>query len=447
MNEISADSIAALLGRAIGTTQVMDVRNSAALSAVDMNAYRSLLRSMRESYAPTTTTYVRLLKPVIQDAEVKGKLEHVIRAHLHEFIHDGRIQSAVFAINGGATNGFGIDDLLQHWIDIAIVRGPEYAAQAFLAGVEAPNVRYHKITLIRGLRTDREITVTDGIRLIPLPDTAAAFPHYLPELDGPMGPRPEDLLNHTILVVDASVSPVFINPAEMVGNGKEISVTNRGFKYEDVSGEPLGFDTRQFCDALSLIAGWAIQSAMWWSHLYDDHICKVRTSYGGFGYAPTVLGHHFPDSGYGDTEYIVHEALSLYRARKGLAAGTAARLTVPIDRWVRSHTDRSIVDKFIDLGIALESLYLNGGNTAELRFRLALHAAWHLGASGPERSQLMREFRAIYDLRSRAVHTGSVDDTQTTRETLAGAQECCRRAIIKFITDGEFPDWDRLVVN
>lgn len=184
MNKISADSFAALLGRAISATRVMDVRNRAAPSAVDMNAYRSLLRWLRESYDPTVTTYVRTLKPVIQYAEVKGQLAGVIRAHLHEFIHDDRIQSAVFAINGGVANGFGIDDLLEHWLDIAIARGPDYAAQAFLAGVEAPNVRYQEITLLQGLRTDREIAVSDGIRLIPLPDTAAALHITCPNWTG-----------------------------------------------------------------------------------------------------------------------------------------------------------------------------------------------------------------------------------------------------------------------
>lgn len=139
--------------------------------------------------------------------------------------------------------------------------------------------------------------------------------------------------------------------------------------------------------------------------------------------------------------------MSLYQARKGLVAKTATRLAVPIDRWIRSHTDTFIVDKFIDLGIVLESLYLNDGNTSELRFRLALHAAWHLGTGGAERSRLLSELRAIYDLRSRAVHTGSIDDTQATRDSLATAQEHCRQAIIHLISGGVFPDWDRLVVN
>ena len=60
---------------------------------------------------------------------------------------------------------------------------------------------------------------------------------------------------------------------------------------------------------------------------------------------------------------------------------------------------------------------------------------------------MLREFRTIYDLRSKAVHTGSIDDTQDKRDSLARTQEHCRQAIIKFIGDGVFPDWDRLVVN
>lgn len=445
IHTITADALATLLEEAIDATEVVDERGNGVRYPVSMNAYRTLLQSVRESYDPSTRDAVQRLKPIIHDADVKGRLEEVIKAYLHEFIHDDRIQSAVLDIYGGIVEGFNTEYLLEHWLSIAIARGPVYAARAFLDGVKAPSVRYQNMTLLRGLRADREITVTDGIRLIRLPDSTAILPHYLP---GPsMGPRPEDLMSSTILVVDASVSPVFVNPLQMMDNDNQTPNRKRVFQHEDASDEPSGFDTAQFCEALSLIAGRAVQGAMWWSHLDDDHICNVRTIYGGMKYSPTVLSHHLPDGGFGDIAVIIQEALSLYQARRVLSNKTAVRLAVPIDRWVRSHTDGSIVDKFIDLGIALESLYLESGNNAELRFRLALHAAWHLGKCGPERSHLMSEFRTIYGLRSKAVHTGTIADSQTTREVLASAQEHCRQAIIKFITDGEFPDWDRLVVN
>lgn len=447
MGIVKIETLVTLLDRAIDVTQVMDVRSSVAPSPVALDTYRLLLRSLRASYDPPAAEYVRFLKPVLQDADVKDQLTAVIRAHLQKCIHNEQIQSAVFAINGGATDGFGIDRLLEHWLDIAIARGSDYAAQAFLEGVKAPNVCYQKMTLLRGLRTDREISVSNAIRLVPLPNTSADFPHYMSELSWSIGPRPEDFLLDTILVVNASVSPVFINPAQMVGDGNEVPDISKVFQYEDATGEHSRFDTKQFCEALSLIAGRPVQSAMWWSHLADDHICKVRSSYGGCAYDTAVSNHHFPDSDAGDATEIVKEAMSLYLARRGLAVETASRLSVPIDRWIRSHTDTFIVDKFIDLGIVLESLYLNDGNTSELRFRLALHAAWHLGTCGSSRSRMLREFRTIYDLRSRAVHTGSIVDTQATRDSLARAQEHCRQAIIKFIRDGVFPDWDRLVVK
>lgn len=332
-------------------------------------------------------------------------------------------------------------------MDITIARGSDYAADAFLAGLTDPDVRYQEITLIKGLRIDREITVGNGIRLVPLPDTSAALPHYLPEMNLPTGPRPEDFLLDTILVVDTSVSPVFINPAETVGDGSRIPPRSQVFRYEDVSGGYSGFDAWQFCEALSLVTEGAVRVAAWWSHLDEDHICKARTSY-GYGYAPDALHNHAPSGVSGSAaEATVQEALSLYRARRRLDAETARRLAVPIDRWVRSHTDRLTVDKLIDLGIALESLYLDEGSTTELRFRLALRAAWHLGTSSSERLSLLHDFKKIYGLRSKAVHAGRVDDGSDTGGMLAIAQEQCRRAIIKIIMDGGFPDWEKLVVN
>ncbi len=135
-------------------------------------------------------------------------------------------------------------------------------------------------------------------------------------------------------------------------------------------------------------------------------------------------------------------ATNLYWARKSLSRETAARLNVTIDRWVRSYEDMVLVDKFIDLGIALDSLYLDGIRD-ELRFRLALHAAWHLGTNVAERERLMSDFRKVYDLKSSAVHSGSVEDTKTARDVLSRAQEFCRWAIINIISHRRFPDWNK----
>lgn len=115
-----------------------------------------------------------------------------------------------------------------------------------------------------------------------------------------------------------------------------------------------------------------------------------------------------------------------------------------------SKTSKNRVDAFINLGTALESLYLDGSDNSELGYKLALRAAWHLGNNAEERYSLKQEFSRMYGLRSRAVHTGDPDKVKTTPEFTATAQKRCLESIIRIIRDGRFPDredWERLVVG
>ena len=80
----------------------------------------------------------------------------------------------------------------------------------------------------------------------------------------------------------------------------------------------------------------------------------------------------------------VNEAVSLYEARQCLSPRSTQKLEVPINRWIKSKTDQLLSDRFIDLRIALESLYLKdflNEHSQEMRFRLL--PIWSL-ASGLE---------------------------------------------------------------
>ena len=110
--------------------------------------------------------------------------------------------------------------------------------------------------------------------------------------------------------------------------------------------------------------------------------------------------------------------------------------------------DTNPVDVFVNLGTALESLYLNDtGYTGELRFRMALRAAWYLGNDTVDRSSRFADFKTIYDRRSKAVHTGNLTQNERAPEFMANAQELCRESIVKIIEDGELPNWDQLVLG
>ena len=69
---------------------------------------------------------------------------------------------------------------------------------------------------------------------------------------------------------------------------------------------------------------------------------------------------------------------------------------------------------------------------------------------------LIDEFKAIYNLRSKAVHNGKVPDKikirkgegpTATPEFITRAQDLCRDSILKILEDGEFPDWNDLILG
>ena len=132
----------------------------------------------------------------------------------------------------------------------------------------------------------------------------------------------------------------------------------------------------------------------------------------------------------------MEEAVSIYEALNHLDEGTNQKLGVPVKRWIKSKTDQSMTDSFIDLGIALESLYLDH-RTEELGFRLRLRAA-----------SLMKDVRKIYELRSQAVHQGVIKHSKENLSWMAKAQELCGKSIIKTIhhvrESGQLPNWERL---
>ena len=120
---------------------------------------------------------------------------------------------------------------------------------------------------------------------------------------------------------------------------------------------------------------------------------------------------------------------------------------MPIQRWRRSIAASNGVDLAIDLRIALESLFLDEGNNAELSFRLALRAAWYLGAEGDERTKIFEAVRDAYNIGSKAVHAGEGYDDMIP-ENLAAAQDICRVSILRRISEGgRPPDWKKVVLG
>ena len=398
--------------------------------------YLSLLASHRQSFDPEKRMLAARFKPEIRDSSVRERLLDVIRTTLGKYIHNDMLQSAAI-VTGGRLAGFEVRDLMNHLIIIAFSRGPQHAAQTFYECAEDSDVNMQFITLLDGIRVEQEIDISEGIRLVPVPDNANYFPPYI-ITHSPGGYM--DYYDRTLIILEERVSPIFAHPSEMSrGNARGPFIrSNLNTIYRD-------FSVSDFCEALSLSANHVVNYTAWWTHLDSDEAYAVRAE-GRFPTYTSLLHNKMKPMKVDDND--IQKAMSLYSIRKSLGSEVTQKLRVPIDRWRKSKMDASPIDAFINLGTALESLYLNdAGNTGELRFRLALRAAWHLGSDRADRSSLFDDFKKIYDRRSKAVHTGKLAENEQTPELVARAQELCLKSIVKIIEDGEFPDWNHMVMG
>ena len=157
------------------------------------------------------------------------------------------------------------------------------------------------------------------------------------------------------------------------------------------------------------------------------------------GAGPTEITLHddaIPDSV--DPREVDSTIEALQRANK--------KLKIAVDRWRRSMAkDAELEDRYIDLRIALEVIYLKdfaNETSQEMRFRLALFGAWHLGADFEERRSIRKALRDAYDTASKAVHEGELP--KAARPT---AQNLCRRGILKLLREGPPDDWGDLVLG
>ena len=208
------------------------------------------------------------------------------------------------------------------------------------------------------------------------------------------------------------------------------------------------FSSELFCQALSLSSNSPVQASVYTEFLALDRLYNLS-----FGIGSGCVLSFRPDGSQakiGDTE--IEESKRLYRILVD-HRDVQEKLRVPINRWILSKADRDEVDRIIDLGIALEALYVpdGGGDTT---YKFAIRAARYLGKDKRDREDLLVKFKQIYNCRSKAVHAGLVDTTIKFggekidwRTFIAHAQDLCLQSIKKILDEGKLTDWDSLILS
>ena len=336
----------------------------------------------------------------------------------------------------------------------AAVSGPETVASQLLRWQEGIDpVRYRTASLLNGVAFTKPLSPLAGVDIEPLPLSADELPVHLPKFSGMSA---ADYRGRTVLYIQHEASPALFRPGARSTDGV-VAV-------QDVA----GFDFDTVCKALSLESDTNVEPGFYWHHYPGvPGLCQVNSG-GSWSSAsrryekwPTTIRGGLRDL-FEAAEGILHEdgksvpipseeqLRETLMAIKPLGSGHSTRTA--ISRWMKSKDRRqSLEDCFIDLRIALETIYLkdflNEHTNQEMRFRVALFGAWHLGKDFKDRQRIRKELRDSYDRASAAVHTGSIAAGSANKELLAVGQELCRRGIQKLLREGSPEDWGDLVLG
>ena len=433
---------------------------------ISVEKYRECAKAFRESYRPDLS-FILDYSPNIQDDAVKSKLFNFMKEELVDYIREDEsaeppwtysICPANLAIHGTNILPCPLNWLLEKLLEINIASGTDKAISAFDKCTRETSGTFKKIVLLEGpiydsflqseIEDKREIRVSDGIRLVLFPINASEFPPYLFDwsFNHVVKNAGSSLFRQrTVLIIDQTVSPLFCKfPTE---NENQFEIKTKSTEFPN-------FDVEKFCQAFSLVSNYPVEPVHQWSYINQDELFNLQS-------LPIIVHNLFTPKVISRVTIIdethIEKIKDQYRRLVNLSSDVAEKLQVPINRWIKSKAERNPVDKMIDLGIALESLYVPAkvpGKSRKIVHNLKKNASGYLGKNKENREKLKEKFKVIYDCRCDAVHEGRLGDSVTIdgesitmSRFIEKAQDLCRESIIKILEDGEFPDWNNLILG
>ena len=351
-----------------------------------------------------------------------------------------------------------VEDFAKGLIKGAAVIGAERVAHLLSGWLQGGPVEYRTSGLLNGLPVREPLVPVSGICIESLPLSSDELPANLPKH---RGMSVEDYLGRTVVSIDSSAAPALFHPqakpseqniqANTVGD-VDIDTVLQAFSLESDSYLDVAFRWNDYQElgALSLAGG---------SNSWSTGNASIRR-----GSPPVSFS---TDSSTGittlqfmhDQQFLDLSKAQLVRTLKALKTLKDSHKTrIAVSRWAKSKdSGEPLVDRFIDLRIALECLYvqdfLDAKQTQEIRFKLSLFGAWHLGTDFEERKCIRKKLREVYDAASKAVHGGEFavqSDARAyfeNRQLLLTAQDLCRRGILKLLREGPPRDWGDLILG
>ena len=395
--------------------------------------------------------------------EMLSQLEGHLRLLLDEYV-DPDTNRIGYALPPVVTGGFGwttglangmtsvssaspLDVFILGLVRASMVLGIEDVLSLVSGWLEGERVKYRTSALLNGLYISAPVTPIDGVHIKPLPLSSDELPASLPTL-GRLSAT--DYLGRTVVSIDCTATPALFRPPP-IRKSPDIKV-----------GSVPNIGINEVCQALSLECDTHVDTGFFWEDYsgLEDAFPFSGSSIHSLGGAHLRGGHPVGwslnrnrDTGIAtltpaEGSMVTLREEPIHRTLKALMDPNSKSIRNAVSRWAKSKdTHQDLADQFIDLRIALESLYLSWGDNAELSFRLALSGAWHLGNNLEDRRKIYKTLRDAYSQGSAAVHPRDLVVSQSNRELLSDAQAICRRGILKMLEGGPPQDWRDLLLG
>lgn len=315
---------------------------------------------------------------------------------------------------------------LSRWLlDRSLAVGPDMALGDLARYLVTDHVPHTRVMVLAGVHVDRTIQLDRQIQLVPFRTLRAT--HWKDHIATLFAEFHE---NHRPA---AALLQATTYPRRHIDPGAQATFAEHPYRELD--------DVRLCMTSIGPSAPVWLGS---WTDL-DEWVPDV----GGWGAAiPPVfeIGGYAPDVA---TDWA--ELPELHAAWCRLSERERQHLRVPLSRLNTSLRRRHYIDKAIDLGIALDALFLaeREADRGELSLTLRLRAARFLAADVAERKKLAKTLSSLYRMRSAAVHSGNLPDEVDgvrIKALLRLGNAISSQAIRRIIREGE-PDWHTLLLS
>ena len=440
--------------------------------SIPRKEYQTFLRQRWDSFSFEPFWFYSDVKPHLVNETVKSRLLGFIREELAPYIENDAVYCAIYTTKRDEGDRVRLEvpnspelelhDCLNQLLKSALVCEVSEVVSVFETCVRADSshVHFQHVVPLEGIALETEKNekeVCKGARVVAVPDAlSGALPsplhlvvpvHHYRDMQDYLYP------GKTLLIIDRPAFCIFHRPSDGILH-EEKPTDDLPFQV-DLDGEKFTHSSavssfvELFCQALSLSCDSGIQEAGNSWHFDERRFLQPSVRGGGRSWR---RGPFARAKKVGEAE--IDEAMRMYHVLE-TKPDFRKKLRVPIDRWIQSKVRINPVDKLIDLGIALEALYVSEPHPERKGkdWQIRHHASAYLKTDSCPQETLKKEFQEIYRWRSAAVHKGRLPRKKISKtkkipytreemvEFIQRAQELCRDSILQIIDEEKFPDW------